>query len=120
MDLHTTETKFCLVEREIEHLSRLREFVWGIWFYKGIGYQSMIYLDLENPYMRLMKPFVDKKKRLAIDFWGCSDKGPINSEVYQLPIPNLKEMVPEHPQSKKIQTQAGTFTARASGPSVDF
>nr|XP_019042739.1 endoglucanase C [Kwoniella bestiolae CBS 10118]OCF21669.1 endoglucanase C [Kwoniella bestiolae CBS 10118] len=46
---------------------------WSIWLYKDIGFQGMVYVGEETPYMKLIKPFLDKKKRLATDEWGCDD-----------------------------------------------
>lgn len=46
---------------------------WSIWLYKDIGYQGMVYVDPETPYMVLFKDFLAKKFRLAIDAWGADD-----------------------------------------------
>ena len=51
-----------------------------------IGYQGMVYVNEDTPYMKLLKPFVEKKKvcrmrkrladhqRLAADSWGSDDR----------------------------------------------
>lgn len=46
---------------------------WSIWLYKDIGYQGMVYVSRETPYMTLLKDFLAKKQRLAIDAWGADD-----------------------------------------------
>ena len=46
---------------------------WSIWLWKDIGYQGMVYVDENTPYMTLLKPFLEKKKALAADAWGCND-----------------------------------------------
>ncbi|CVK96123.1 related to endoglucanase [Fusarium mangiferae] len=68
---------------------------WSIWLYKDIGYQGMVYVNPDSPYMRLVKPFVDKKRKLSLDYWGCMDKEEIRL-VYQPFTDRLKEMVPKH------------------------
>lgn len=73
---------------------------WSIWLYKDIGYQGMVYLDPESPYMKLTAPFVAKKQKLGLDFWGCMDKEGVK-DVYGPFIQGLKAMVPEHLQDKK-------------------
>ena len=50
---------------------------WSIWLWKGkadllsrrreadlvdIGYQGMVYVNQDTPYMRMLKPFIEKKK----------------------------------------------------------
>ncbi|ORX40964.1 glycoside hydrolase superfamily [Kockovaella imperatae] len=44
---------------------------WSIWLWKDIGFQGMTYVDPESPYIKLLQPFLDKKRRLATDSWGC-------------------------------------------------
>jgi hypothetical protein len=73
---------------------------WSIWLYKDIGYQGMVYLNPETPYMKLIAPFVAKKQKLALDFWGVVDKEGVK-DVYEPFIAGLKNMVPEHIQNKK-------------------
>ncbi|KAE8371876.1 glycoside hydrolase [Aspergillus bertholletiae] len=73
---------------------------WNIWLYKDIGYQGMVHLDPESPYMKLIMGFVEKKQALGLDFWGCTDKDGVK-EIYQPFIQGLKDMVPAHLQKKK-------------------
>ncbi|TVY64898.1 Beta-xylosidase [Fusarium oxysporum f. sp. cubense] len=68
---------------------------WSIWLYKDIGYQGMVYLNPESSYMRLIAPFVAKKQRLSLDYWGCVDKEGVRA-LYEPFIAGLKEMVPNH------------------------
>ncbi|KAJ2998826.1 hypothetical protein NUW54_g6996 [Trametes sanguinea] len=46
---------------------------WSIWLYKDIGFQGMVYVSRETPYMKLFKDFLAKKHRLALDAWGADD-----------------------------------------------
>ncbi|KAM5540016.1 hypothetical protein V8D89_006156 [Ganoderma adspersum] len=68
---------------------------WSIWLYKDIGFQGMVYVSRETPYMTLFKDFLAKKHRLAIDAWGADDSQV--RPVYQ-PLVDLikKEIAVEH------------------------
>lgn len=48
-----------------------RKISWSIWLYKDIGFQGMVYISPDTPYIKRLKPFLEKKKRLAADEWGC-------------------------------------------------
>ncbi|KAK6541821.1 hypothetical protein TWF694_007601 [Orbilia ellipsospora] len=73
---------------------------WSIWLYKDIGYQGMTYVHPESPYMKLIRGFVEKKGKLALDFWGFSEKEEVKG-VYQPFIDGLKATVPEHIRRSK-------------------
>ena len=73
---------------------------WSIWLFKDIGYQGMVYVDPATPYMQLIAPFVAKKQKLGLDFWGCTDKEGVK-DVYQPFIAGLRQMIPGHLQRKK-------------------
>ncbi|RBR01218.1 hypothetical protein VDGD_04824 [Verticillium dahliae] len=62
---------------------------------------GMVYLDPESPYMRLIQPFVEKKQKLGLDFWGVVDKSGVDGDVYGPFISKLKAMIPEHLHKKK-------------------
>ena len=68
---------------------------WSIWLYKDIGFQGMVYVSRETPYMTLFKDFLAKKHRLAIDAWGADDSQV--RHIYE-PLIDLikKEVRPEH------------------------
>lgn len=46
---------------------------WSIWLYKDIGFQGMVHVARDTPYITLLKDFLAKKHRLAIDSWGADD-----------------------------------------------
>ncbi|KAL3474117.1 putative cellulase [Aspergillus californicus] len=73
---------------------------WSIWTYKDIGYQGMVYVNPETPYMKLVSEFVEKKLRLGVDFWGCADKEGVKG-LYEPFIAGLKKMIPGHLLTKK-------------------
>jgi len=55
---------------DIYHKDRLS---WSIWLYKDIGFQGMVFVSRDTPYMQLFKDFLAKKHRLAVDSWGADD-----------------------------------------------
>ncbi|KAI4844298.1 cellulase [Aureobasidium sp. EXF-8845] len=73
---------------------------WTIWLYKDIGYQGMVHVSRESPYMRLIASFVAKKQKLGLDFWGVVDKTGVSS-TYDPFLRDIKKMVPEHLHDSK-------------------
>ncbi|KAH0827952.1 glycoside hydrolase [Lanmaoa asiatica] len=68
---------------------------WSIWLYKDIGFQGMVYVSQETKYIALLKDFLAKKHRLAVDAWGA-DTTWIQS-IYQPLIDHVaKEIPPEN------------------------
>ncbi len=65
---------------------------WTIWLYKDIGYQGMVYVSQETPYMTLFKDFLAKKHRLAVDAWGTDDSAV--RHVYQPLIDHVVKEIP--------------------------
>ncbi|KAG8927008.1 hypothetical protein FRC02_008536 [Tulasnella sp. 418] len=51
-----------------------RKISWSIWLYKDIGFQGMVYVSPESAWIKRLKPFLQKKKRVAADEWGCDSK----------------------------------------------
>lgn len=97
----TNAKRFALLQEQLAIYRESGGVSWSIWLYKDVGYQGMVYLDPESPYMRLLRPFIDKKQRLGLDFWACADKTKINDEVYGPFVAKLKEMIPGHLLRKK-------------------
>jgi hypothetical protein len=58
---------------------------WSIWLYKDIGFQGMVYINSDTPYMKLFATFLAKKHRLAIDAWGADDTAvrPVYAPLFQ-------------------------------------
>jgi hypothetical protein len=68
---------------------------WSIWLYKDIGFQGMVHVKLDTPYMALLKDFLAKKHRLAVDPWGADDTA--IRHIYQPLVDHIKaEVAPEH------------------------
>lgn len=43
---------------------------WTYWSYKDVGVAAPLRLDPDSPYMRRLRPILDKKARLSVDLWG--------------------------------------------------
>ncbi|KAK0201036.1 glycoside hydrolase family 5 protein [Desarmillaria ectypa] len=65
---------------------------WSIWLYKDIGFQGMVYVSQETPYMTLFKDFLAKKHRLAIDAWGADDSAV--RHIYQPLVDHIMTEIP--------------------------
>lgn len=67
----------------------------------------MVYAGRDTPYIQLLKPFLDKKKRLGLDKWGRDDRHV--AHIYEPVIRHFKEEIPEqfvnrrYPQQWKIE-----------------
>ncbi|KAG6828875.1 Endo-1,4-beta-xylanase 5 [Tricholoma furcatifolium] len=70
---------------------------WSIWTYKDIGFQGMVYVSTETPYMTLFKDFLAKKHRLAIDAWGADDVAV--RQVYQPLLDHVLQEIPAEYQN---------------------
>ena len=93
--------RFALLREQLAVYRECGGVSWSIWLYKDVGYQGMVYLDPESAHMRLVRPFIEKKQRLGLDFWACADKSLVDAQVYRPLIDKLRDMVPEHLRRKK-------------------
>ncbi|SPO00323.1 related to endoglucanase [Cephalotrichum gorgonifer] len=91
--VEVNKKRFAMLEEQLK-LYREYGISWSIWLYKDIGYQGMVYVDPESAYMRLIRPFVEKKQRLGLDFWGVVNKDGVK-HLYEPFAAGLKEMIPE-------------------------
>jgi aryl-phospho-beta-D-glucosidase BglC (GH1 family) len=66
------KTRYAVLECQLDIYAKSHT-SWSIWLYKDIGFQGMTYVDPDTPYMKLLEPFLKKKRALAIDAWGCDD-----------------------------------------------
>lgn len=48
---------------------------WSLWTYKDIGLQGVSVVDTDSPYLRRIRPILEKKARLGVDSWGSTDAG---------------------------------------------
>lgn len=72
---------------------------WSIWLYKDIGFQGMVYTNPDSAYMRLLKPFLDKKKRIGLDPWGRDDTHV--KHIWEPVIQHMKDEIPERIRNKR-------------------
>lgn len=61
---------------------------WSIWLYKDIGLQGMLSTSASSPWNQLIAPFLAKKRRLNLDWWGKYH----SAEMERIMTP-LREMV---------------------------
>ena len=59
---------------------------WALWAYKDVGGQGLVYLDPQSPWMRVLAPIIEKKRRLGVDGWGATDE---HVREVMAPIENL-------------------------------
>ncbi|EKM51309.1 glycoside hydrolase family 5 protein [Phanerochaete carnosa HHB-10118-sp] len=88
------EERYKVLKDQLEIYNKDR-LSWSIWLYKDIGFQGMVHVSRDTPYMTLFKDFLAKKHRLAIDAWGADDTAV--REIYNPLIDLIKrEIKPEH------------------------
>jgi len=75
------------------------QIAWSIWLYKDIGFQGMVYTAPDTPYIRLLAPFLEKKKRLGLDKWGRDDTHV--GHIYAPVIAHMKAEIPEEFLNKR-------------------
>ncbi|KAH6893141.1 glucan 1,3-beta-glucosidase [Thelonectria olida] len=97
----TNAKRFALLKEQLKIYEEYDQVSWSIWVWKDIGYQGLVYVNPDSPYMELIQGFVEKKQKLGLDFWGVADKSGIDSEVYGPFISKLKQSIPEHLLKKK-------------------
>ncbi len=66
---------------------------WSIWTYKDIGFQGMVFTDPTSPYIQLLKPFLEKKKRLGLDSWGRDDRHV--DDIWRPVVKHLNAEIPD-------------------------
>ncbi|KAL5332330.1 glycoside hydrolase superfamily [Aspergillus crustosus] len=80
-----------LLEDQLK-LYRQEGLSWSIWLYKDIGYQGMTYVDPDSAYLRLIKPFLEKKQKLGLDFWTITGRDAV-APIYDQFFTAIKDMV---------------------------
>ncbi|EEU38135.1 uncharacterized protein NECHADRAFT_48184 [Fusarium vanettenii 77-13-4] len=85
----TNAKRFALLKEQL-NIYKETDVSWSIWLYKDIGYQGMVYVDPQSTYMQLIAPFVEKKQRLGLDFWGVANKDEAK-HIYEPFLSKLKE-----------------------------
>lgn len=97
--IKTNVKRFGLLQEQLSTYAET-DVSWSIWLYKDIGYQGMVYLDPESSYMKLIQPFVEKKQRLGLDFWGVVNKDGVK-HLYEPFLEGMKQEVIEPYRSSR-------------------
>jgi hypothetical protein len=73
---------------------------WSIWLYKDIGFQGMVHLDPNTPYMKLVTAtgFLKKKFELSVDAWGATTTQPQLVKAYG----PLEDLISSHVEEKYL------------------
>lgn len=58
----TNASRYLALEDQLGLYDEQPKASWSIWLWKDIGFQGMVYVDKKTPYMRLLEPFLRKKK----------------------------------------------------------
>ena len=87
----TNQQRYNLLGKQLS-IYKEDQISWSIWLYKDIGFQGMVYTNPDSAYMRLLKPFLDKKKRLGVDPWGRNDTNV--KQIWEPVLQHLKEEIP--------------------------
>lgn len=64
---------------------------WSIWLWKDVGLQGMVYTSPESPWNKLVKPMLEKKKRLQLDSWGQYPSEEVDKLI--IPLVNWIDLV---------------------------
>jgi endoglucanase len=67
-------TRYRVLRDQLEIYDRYRV-SWSVWTYKDIGLQGVVHAAPGSPYVRRIRPVLEKKARLGVDFWGSVDTG---------------------------------------------
>jgi len=104
------ESRFQLLDDQLTIYDK-EEIPWSIWTYKDIGFQGMVYVDQQTPYMKLLQPLLEKKQKLATDAWGTD-------ETYIKPVKDaLLKLITDNVPVENRQlypSPVWTFEARVS------
>ncbi|KAG8822653.1 Endo-1,4-beta-xylanase 5 [Serendipita sp. 399] len=104
------ESRYMLLKDQLDVYDQ-EQISWSIWLYKDIGFQGMVYVGLDTPYMKRFEAFLLKKYTLAVDSWGADIKSikhiqetiekfitdavpdPSHLEVYPYPLWGIRKRV---------------------------
>ncbi|KAG9123245.1 hypothetical protein FRC07_015196, partial [Ceratobasidium sp. 392] len=98
------EDRYRLLQDQLA-LYDIEKVSWSIWLYKDIGFQGMVYAGPDTAYIQRLKPFLEKKKRLAVDEWGADTK--VVKHIFD---PLQEWLVQEAPGIKKRYPPMWTVT----------
>ncbi|KAI0819739.1 glycoside hydrolase [Trametes gibbosa] len=105
------ERRYNVLKDQLELYAKDR-MSWSIWLYKDIGFQGMVYVSRDTPYMQLFKDFLQKKYRLAVDSWGADDK--FVRDAYRPIVKLIEDNVPKEEHRKLYPYPVWTVEGRVA------
>ncbi|EIW52789.1 glycoside hydrolase [Trametes versicolor FP-101664 SS1] len=105
------ERRYNVLKDQLELYAKDR-LSWSIWLYKDIGFQGMVYVSQETPYMQLFKDLLQKKYRLAVDSWGGDDK--FVRDIYGPIVKLIEDNVPNEEHRKLYPYPVWTVEGRVA------
>ncbi|CAN6594939.1 hypothetical protein TRVA0_001S00320 [Trichomonascus vanleenenianus] len=73
---------------------------WSIWLYKDIGYQGLTYVSEDSKWFKVLKPWLDKKKKLGLDKWGRDADPQLEKDLYDPIKKHFSEVISEEHQKE--------------------
>jgi hypothetical protein len=109
---------------------------WSLWTWKDIGYQGfslivlfltvgMVYTSPMSKWNSLLAPFLAKKERLAVDFWGVDAShldsifGPVENWITQN-FTAIETKYPKHWKVRKHLARSARYTLLADALQEEF
>ncbi|KAG7085848.1 hypothetical protein E1B28_003384 [Marasmius oreades] len=89
--------RYMVLKDQLE-IYRADRLSWSIWLYKDIGFQGMVYVSQDTPYMKHFRSFLLKKYRIAADAWGADDK--LVKGIYDPIVKLIKDSVSASDQNR--------------------
>jgi aryl-phospho-beta-D-glucosidase BglC (GH1 family) len=80
---------------------------WSLWTYKDVGKMGLVCPSPDSPYMRLLKPHLDKKERLGADSWTST-----GGELAEATGPILDLVAREFPDREQLDFDPGWMVER--------
>ena len=106
----TRYTQRCNLLQEQLKIYLKSDVSWSIWLYKDIGYQGMVYVDPESPWMRLIASFLAKKS-VGVDFWDRDNKDV--QHIYKPLLDHIEEVVPQRFHIRRYPSPLWTVSRHA-------
>jgi aryl-phospho-beta-D-glucosidase BglC (GH1 family) len=97
---------------------------WTIWTYKDVGVMGVVAVDPKSPYLRLVRPLINVKRKLALETWSLPAKAPQNEIRHTIDrlADRLRKTIPDrsiHPLDNHVflaQAALGIYAARLLQP----
>ncbi|KAG9077771.1 hypothetical protein FS749_010304, partial [Ceratobasidium sp. UAMH 11750] len=102
------ERRYHVLKDQLE-LYDLHNISWSIWLYKDIGFQGMVYVSPQSPYISRLAPFLAKKKRLAVDSWGADTSAvqPVFNPIEEWLSKEAPHIAQRYPPTWRVNKHVG-------------